>query len=291
MSKSTKGPKQGSAQSNQSVRYSKDQAAITGGATLPTVPAAKTKLAELQTKGIAEPKSRRNVVAENKAATAKATRETNKRKPTQTQNKPGMVVGHPTTPLYKGPKATPRSIAGLASANRGADTVAILNDGSTHPVTRMVGAGLKITVGMVFSAVCAKYAELQAAEDTRRQAAPKGPAVLAKGAEGEVHSRKAAHDSRKGEPVAKAPAPVAKAPAKAAPKGGKNKQPSAGLDFTYKPGKAFDRKAGTWTEYMVNLIRANKDTGAAKAAHAKGKSYTDKKLDFSWCVAQGFIKR
>lgn len=268
-----KGPKQGSAQSNQSVKLS--------GAKVPT-----NKPVHTPKPALAASKSTRNVVALNKAAAAKAKRDTDKRKPTQTQNKPGTVTGHPTTPLYKDKGATPRSIAALAPANRGADTVAILNDGSTHPVTRMIGAGVKIKVGDVFSAVCSTYAQLQAAEDTKRQAAPKGPAVLAKGAEGEVHSRKAAHDSR-AKVIVDAPVKGAKA----APKGAKNKQPSAGLDFAYKAGKAFDRKAGTWTEHMVKVAQAHKGTAEAKAAHAKGKAFTDKKLDFSWMLAQGFIKR
>lgn len=249
-------------------------------------PVGKTRLAAALAKGLAEPRGRAPVVQLKRNATALAVSAANSRKPTQVQNKPGMVVGHPTTPLYKGKGATPRSIAALAPANKGHDTVAILNDGSTHPVTRMLAVGAKVAVGAVFSAVCADYAKLQAVEDAKRSAAPKGPAVLAKGAEGEVHSRKAAHDSRKGVTPAKAEK------TKPTPKGAKNKAPSAGADFAYKPGKkAVEAKPDSWRLHMLSTIVAHKDTASAKAAHAKGKKFSDKKLDFSWALSQGYIAR
>jgi hypothetical protein len=81
------------------------------------------------------------------------------------------------------------------------------------------------------------------------------------------------------------------APAKAAePKGAKNKAPSSGADFTYKvTGNAADRKPGTWTRHMLDVIIAHTSTAAAKAAHVKSGQYSDKKLHFSWARDKGYI--
>ena len=87
--------------------------------------------------------------------------------------------------------------------------------------------------------------------------------------------------SRKGAAPAKAATPAK--PAKA------GKVARSTGDYDYKMGKANDTRPDTWTHYMVELIQKHTNTAAAKAAHAKGSKFTDKKLDFTWSKAKGFI--
>lgn len=73
-------------------------------------------------------------------------------------------------------------------------------------------------------------------------------------------------------------------------KAGKAKQPSKGAERTYKPGsKKNEAKPGTFRHYLLSSILAHKDTASAKAAHAKGKHFRDRKLDFNWAASQGYI--
>lgn len=61
-------------------------------------------------------------------------------------------------------------------------------------------------------------------------------------------------------------------------------------DFDYKVGKPNDTREGTWTHYMVNIVQSKTNSGHAKAAHAKSGQYSNKKLDFTWLKAKGYIK-
>lgn len=75
-----------------------------------------------------------------------------------------------------------------------------------------------------------------------------------------------------------------------APKAGKNKQPARGTERSYTRGKtAINAKPDSWRLHMLNTITKHGDTAAAKAAHAKSKKFADRKLDFNWAAAQGYI--
>lgn len=225
--------------------------------------------------------------AKSKAASAKATALNEARKPTQTQSPKGMVPGYPRTKLVTnaeavGGKAMGGTIAAVMTANRGMDSIAVTNDGGMYPVTKFLGMGVKVERGMLFTAVADEYRRAVAADQTARNAKPKGPAVLAKGAETEVHSRKAAADSRK-------PAKVEK-PAKPAKGAKKASKLAAGEPRKYKAGSKKDEsRDGTFRRYMLTTILAHKDTAAANAAHAKSHQFASNKLDFNWSAAQGYI--
>lgn len=98
-------------------------------------------------------------------------------------------------------------------------------------------------------------------------------------------SAKAVADQRR-----EAPAPKGKATKPAAPKAAKNKQPSRGVERSYKLGtKANEAKAGTWRHHMLTVMQKHGDTAKAKAAHAKSGKFSSNKLDFNWANAQGYI--
>jgi len=48
-------------------------------------------------------------------------------------------------------------------------------------------------------------------------------------------------------------------------------------------------REGSWTKFMVETILAHTTTDDAKAACKKSKEYGDKKLDFTWAAAKGYI--
>jgi hypothetical protein len=111
---------------------------------------------------------------------------------------------------------------------------------------------------------------------------PKPIAKLAQGVEGKMteNSRKAVADQK-----------AAAAPKAAAPKAGKNKQPSAGTNRAYTLGKRkIEAKPDSWRGYMLATIVAAKDTDSAKAKHAKSGKFSDKKLDLNWAAAQDYIR-
>lgn len=131
-------------------------------------------------------------------------------------------------------------------------------------------------------------ASLKAVQDYLKTHKPE--AKLARGLDGRSapQSAMAAADSRKvGNDAATAKGASAQAGAKS--KGSAGAVSTKG-DFAYAVGKANDTREGTWTHYMVGIIQSKTDTGHAKAAHAKTGQYANKKLDFTWAKAKGFIK-
>lgn len=75
-----------------------------------------------------------------------------------------------------------------------------------------------------------------------------------------------------------------------ADKAAKAKQPSRGTDRAYTVGKTKNTaNKDSWRHYMLTTIMSSKDTASAKAAHAKSKKFADRKLDFNWANAQGYI--
>lgn len=114
----------------------------------------------------------------------------------------------------------------------------------------------------------------------------KPKAKLASGVDARTapHSAKAVADQKGAAPATKGKA------SKAAPKAAKNKAPSRGTDRNYKIGKTKNEaRPDTWRYYMLETIRAHKDTASAKAAHAKGKKFSSNKLDFTWADQKGYI--
>lgn len=213
-----------------------------------------------------------------RVASAKATRLDQGRKPTQTQSKPGMVPGWPTVKLYKGEGATDRSVAAVVAANRGADDVAVLNDGSSHVVSKFLGADIAVHIGDNYDACADTYQAAISAEGAVRSAKPKGRAVLARGAETEVHSRKAAADSRKQESeMTKTPAKK-QAPAKKAAKA------NGSADRTYKVVNR-DHGARPDSKRATQLAIVFKHTSTAKAKAAGAES-----VDFKFAADKGFIQ-
>lgn len=193
-------------------------------------------------------------------------------------------------------KPPQRAIRELTGANRGQDTIAILHDMSVHTVTKYLGMDVKLAVGDNYDEKTREYEAALNADKVRR-GKPNGPAVLAKGAEGEHHSARAAADSRKGQkpPAYKDASPRnkkllaerAKAPA---PKAALNKAPSAGQGRTYKVNKkANEAKADSWRAHMTAVITGSTSTTDAKAAHAKSGKFSANKLDFNWAAKNGFI--
>lgn len=115
---------------------------------------------------------------------------------------------------------------------------------------------------------------------------PKPQARLANGvdAKSAPQSAKAVADQRKAAPA------TGKGKARTA-KADKAKAPSRGTERAYVRGdKKNEAKPDSWRGYMLGTIMAHKDTASAKAAHAKGKKFADRKLDFNWANAQGYIK-
>lgn len=199
-----------------------------------------------------------------------------------------------STPIAA-PKPHPRTIAEVASANRGQDVIAILHDKSSHIATKMMAMGVKVLAGDNWDRLVEVYEAALSAEKLRR-GKPNGIAQLARGAEGEVHSRLAAAASRKGQPKAKlGPDVVAKVLERRAAGGGmtkaaKNKAPSAGQERTYKVNKkANEAKPDSWRYHMTAMIMGSTNTAAAKAAHAKSGKFPQHKLAFTWAAGNGFI--
>lgn len=118
--------------------------------------------------------------------------------------------------------------------------------------------------------------------------AVKPTAKLANGIDSRTapHSAKAVADQK----ATPAKAKASKSAKAATPKAAKNKAPSAGANRTYSKGKtAINAKPDTWRYHMLTTIVGAKDTDSAKAAHAKSKKFTDRKLDFNWAASQGYI--
>lgn len=182
------------------------------------------------------------------------------------------------------------NVARLHNSKGKAETIAIVKgtaDGAYIYVEGSKGSSFtrsKRGDDKAFRAVTTKGALYDpAAKYNHDNPAPKPEAKLARGVEGRMteNARKAYADQPKGN------GKTAKA---AAPKAAKNKQPSAGSNRAYKLGATKNTaKADSWRGYMLTTIMGSKDTDSAKAAHAKGKQFADKKLDFNWAAAQGYI--
>lgn len=136
-----------------------------------------------------------------------------------------FVPGYPKVPVVTGKGTTGRTIATIVSANRGQDQLAILNDGSKHPCTKHLGAGVAVKPGMLWDTVNSQLLAIQRSDAEARSAAPKPSAGLATGvdARSAPHSAKAVSDQRGAGKAAKAAKPdkaakKAARAAKAAPK-------------------------------------------------------------------------
>lgn len=163
------------------------------------------------------------------------------------------------------------------------------------PAAKKTGSGALVGVadgamdGQPHTKLAVEQARKRLLEEAR--AAVKGPLVDAKGRT--VLNATRANEARKdalaiANGTKQAPAPRAKP----APQAKAVKGPRVATDRDYKAGKVeFDRKAGTWTHYMVTLALKHTSTAAANAAHAKCKDadYAKKALDFKWMDAKGFI--
>lgn len=97
--------------------------------------------------------------------------------------------------------------------------------------------------------------------------------------------------------AAKTPVGGAKKTAGTKPKGNADALARAraakNINRKYKPlvkAKDLTLRDGSWTQYMVTTILANKDTDSAKAAHTASKQYVGKNLDFTWASAKDYIQ-
>lgn len=106
------------------------------------------------------------------------------------------VPGHPHVKVVTGVGTGPKTIAQVTSANRGHDTIAILNDGSTHTVTDYTAKGVSVKAGMDFERTKTTYLALLRGEKEAAKA-PKPVGHLAKGLDGRSapHSAKAVADN------------------------------------------------------------------------------------------------